>query len=77
MIRCIGYSLGCLLCSQEARKRREALTPEEVQTIQNDILFPPTPEEIQERREAEQKVKLLDCKDADWTHSCDGTHGQC
>ena len=41
---------------QEARKRREALTAEQVSRIQNDILFPPTAEEIEERRQAEQRV---------------------
>lgn len=41
---------------QEARKQWEALTAEQVSRIQNDILFPPTAEEIEERRQAEQQV---------------------
>ena len=55
--RCCGavhVGLGPLV--QEARKQREALTAEQVSRIQNDILFPPTAEEIEERRQAEQQV---------------------
>jgi hypothetical protein len=49
-------SCGLAPSLQEARKQREALTAEQVSRIQNDILFPPTAEEIEERRQAEQQV---------------------
>lgn len=54
---CGAVHVGLAPSLQEARKRREALTAEQVSRIQNDILFPPTAEEIEERRQAEQQVK--------------------
>jgi hypothetical protein len=55
--RCCGaVHVGLAPSLQDARKQREALTAEQVSRIQNDILFPPTAEEIEERRQAEQQV---------------------
>lgn len=47
-----------LLAAQKAAKSRAALSPAEAEAIKNDILFPPTAEELQQRREAEQQVRL-------------------